>query len=65
MLGIILSGLVASLVMVFVMQLITLSGIANANMVQAIGGLVTRQRRFSVLVGLLIYFSAGILFAFL
>ena len=65
MLGIILSGLVASLMMVIIMQLITLSGIANANMVQAIGGLVTRKRKFSVAAGLLIYFSAGIMFAFL
>ena len=56
-------GFFASLLMIGFMHLITISGIANANMIQAIGGLVTRERKSSFKIGLMIYFLAGILFS--
>ena len=56
-------GFIASLLMIGFMHLITISGIANANMIQAIGGLVTRERKSSFKIGLMIYFLAGILFS--
>jgi hypothetical protein len=61
----ILSGLIGSIAMLAVLYLITLSRIANADMVRALGSLVTKRLENSFGVGLIIYLLGGILFSFL
>lgn len=64
MFEIIISGLLASTVMILLMNLITKSNLANADMVRAIGSLITKSKENCLGVGLTIYFAAGIVFAF-
>jgi hypothetical protein len=59
------AGILGSLAMLFVLYLITFSKIANADMVRALGSLITGKLKGSTLVGLVIYFIGGILFSFL
>ena len=61
----IMGGIIGSVVMLLVLYLITLSRIANADMVRALGSLVTKKMENSVKIGLLIYFTGGIIFSFL
>jgi len=50
--------------MSFVMWLITRSGIANADMIRAIGSIFTRSYENAFTLGLIIHFAAGIVIAF-
>ena len=58
------AGLCATGAMVMFMQLLTRSGLANADMVRAIGSLFTKSPKSSTLVGGLIHALVGLLFAF-
>lgn len=64
-LTIILSGFIASLVMMGLMQLITLSKIAEADMVRAIGSLITRRLHNCFWIGLAAYLLVGVGFSYL
>ncbi len=61
----IVAGVVGTAGMSLVMWLITISGIANAAMIRAIGSLFTKSYDNSFNPGLVIHFISGILFAFL
>ncbi|MFW7380883.1 MAG: hypothetical protein ACOH5I_18855 [Oligoflexus sp.] len=61
----IISGIIGSLAMLVVLYLITLAHIANADMVRALGSLITKSLDNSVKVGLLTYFLGGIFFSFI
>ena len=60
---IILSGFFATGIMCFVMELITRSKIANADMIRAVGSLFTKKYDNSLIPGIVIQFSFGIFFA--
>ena len=51
--------------MSLVMWLITRSGLANADMIRAIGSIYTRSYSNALLPGFIMHFTAGIIFAFL
>ncbi len=57
------AGIVATLAMTFVMWLVHASGFAEADMVRAIGSLVTRRDEGALLPGLVLHLGAGALFA--
>ena len=59
------AGLVGTAGMSLAMWIITISGIANAAMIRAIGSLFTKSYDNSFNPGLVIHFISGILFAFL
>ncbi len=61
----IVAGIVGTAGMSFAMWLITVSGIANAAMIRAIGSLFTKSYDNSFEPGIVIHFISGILFAFL
>ncbi|MFA9408682.1 MAG: hypothetical protein ACERKJ_07575 [Candidatus Dadabacteria bacterium] len=61
----IVAGLVGTLGMSLAMWLITKSGIANAEMIRAIGSLFTKSYDKSFEPGLIVHLISGILFAFL
>ena len=63
-LGTIVAGLVGTALMTAVLTFIHTSGWANADMIRALGSLVTRRYENSVLPGLAIHFSVGTVFAF-
>jgi uncharacterized membrane protein YagU involved in acid resistance len=50
--------------MSFVMWLITRSGLANADMIRAIGSLYTRSYENAFIPGIIIHYTAGIIIAF-
>jgi len=60
---VILSGLVGTALMTGVMWFIHRSGWANADMIRAIGSLVTRRYEGSLLPGMLLHLAAGCIFA--
>ncbi|MGE5861268.1 MAG: hypothetical protein ACM34J_11980 [Ignavibacteria bacterium] len=59
------SGLIGTAGMEFVLRRITKSGWANADMVRALGSLITRSIDNAYSVGIVIHFVSGIFFAFL
>ena len=59
----VLAGLAGTIAMTLVMTLITRIGLANADMVRAIGSLVTRSLRRALPVGIALYTLGGLLFA--
>lgn len=61
---ILLSGFVATLIMIGIMELVTRSQLANADMVRAIGSIFTKSYINSLKPGLLIHFTSGVIFAF-
>jgi len=62
---IILSGILGTGGMSLVMWLITRSGLANADMVRAVGSIYTRSYENALIPGFIMHFAAGIIFAFL
>ena len=62
---IILSGILGTCGMSLVMWLITRSGLANADMIRAVGSIYTRSYENALLPGIIMHFTAGIIFAFL
>ena len=62
---IILSGILGTSGMSLVMWLITRSGLANADMIGAVGSIYTRSSENALLPGIIMHFTAGIIFAFL
>ncbi len=64
-LTIILAGILATGVMCAVMELITRSQLANADMVRAIGSLFTKSYDNALVPGLIIQFGFGIVFGFI
>lgn len=59
-----LAGVIGTLGMSFVMSLIHRTGYTNADMIRALGSLATRKEEGSLLPGLIIHLTSGILFAF-
>ena len=59
------AGVVATGGMTFLMHVITALEITNADMVKAIGSIVTRSLKFAWPVGMVLHLSAGIAFAIL
>ena len=62
---IILSGILGTSGMSLVMWLITRSGLANADMIRAVGSIYSRSCENALLPGIIMHFTAGIIFAFL
>lgn len=62
---IIVAGMLATMAMCTLLELITRSRLTNADMVRAVGSLFTRSYEGSLIPGLIIQFSFGIVFAFL
>ncbi len=62
---IILSGILGTSGMSLVMWLITRSGLTNADMIRAVGSIYTRSYKNALLPGIIMHFTAGIIFAFL
>jgi len=62
---IILSGILGTCGMSLVMWLINRSGLANADMIRAVGSIYTRSYENALLPGIIMHFTAGIIFAFL
>jgi hypothetical protein len=62
--GTILAGLAGTTLMTLVLTFIHSAGWANADMIRALGSLVTRRYENALLPGLVIHFSAGVFFAF-
>ena len=59
------SGLIATSGMTLLLTAITKSGIANADMVRAVGSLFTKSLDNAAKVGLIIHFSVGLVFGVL
>lgn len=59
----VLAGAIGTILMSLSMGVIHLTGLANADMIRALGSLVTRSLRRAFPVGLLIHAAAGVLFA--
>lgn len=62
---IILSGILGTSGMSLVMWLITRSGLANADMIRAVGSIYSRSYENALLPGIIMHVTAGIIFAFL
>lgn len=60
---VIVAGLTGTLLMTLIMVLIHKKGWANADMIRAVGSLVTRRYENSLVPGLLLHLMAGCLFA--
>lgn len=60
---VIISGFTATLVMIAIMELTTRAKLANADMIRAIGSIITKSYENALTPGLLIHFSSGIFFA--
>ncbi len=58
-------GIVATLMMIGVMELITRSKLANADMVRAIGSIFTKSYKNALNPGLFIHIASGVFFAFI
>lgn len=56
-------GLIGALSMFVLMELITLSGLANADMVRAVGSMITRKEENSLKVGMSLHLVAGLIFS--
>jgi len=61
---IILAGIVSTFVMIVFLELVTRTKLANADMVRAIGSIVTGSYDRSLVPGLIIQFGFGIVFSF-
>lgn len=61
---IILSGIIATFIMVLFLELATRTKLANADMVRAIGSILTRDYDKALIPGLIIQFGFGIIFSF-
>ncbi len=61
----ILAGLAGTGAMTLLMSVITRTGLANADMVRAIGSIVTRSLDRALLVGVALYTTGGLVFAIL
>ena len=61
---IILSGVIATFIMVLFLELVTRTKLANADMVRAIGSILTRDYDKALIPGLIIQFGFGIIFSF-
>ncbi len=61
----IVSGLIATTGMTLLLNAITKSGIANADMIRAVGSLFTKSLDNAARVGIIIHFSVGLVFGFL
>ena len=61
----IMAGVVGTGGMTFVMYLINKMGVTNARMVIAIGSILTKTRENAIRVGLIMHFTAGVIFAIL
>ena len=59
------SGIIATIGMTLSLNAITKSGVANADMIRAVGSLFTKSLDNAEKVGLIIHFSVGIIFGFL
>ena len=59
------AGIIATTGMTLLLITITKSGIANADMVRAIGSLFTKSHKKAVSTGLLIHTTTGIIFSFI
>lgn len=59
----VLSGIIATAGMTFLLNSITKAGIANADMVRAIGSMFTKSLSNAFQLGLIIHFISGIIFA--
>ena len=59
----IVAGVIGTGGMTFVMYLINKMGVTNARMVIAIGSILTKTRENAIRVGLIIHFTAGVIFA--
>jgi len=58
-------GVIGTLCMTIFLQIITKTGVANADMVRALGSLFTKSLKSSFSVGIVIHFTSGIIFAFI
>jgi len=61
----IVTGLVATAAMSALLYLIHWRGFANADMIRAIGSIVTRNETNALWPGMLVHFGSGVIFAFL
>ncbi len=59
------TGIVATLAMTAVLYAIHWRGFANADMIRAVGSLVTRSEADAVVPGIIIHFVSGVIFAFI
>jgi hypothetical protein len=59
----VLSGIIATAGMTFLLNSITKAGIVNADMVRAVGSLFTKSLTNAFQIGLVIHFISGIIFA--
>ena len=59
------SGLIATTGMTLLLNAITKSGIANADMVRAVGSLFTRSLDNAAKTGIVIHYSVGLIFGFI
>jgi len=59
------AGVIGTGGMTFIMYLVNKMGITNARMVIAIGSLLTKTRENAIRVGLIMHFTAGVIFAIL
>ena len=57
-------GIVATAVMSSTLYFITWRGFANADMIRALGSLVTKKEENALLPGVLIHFTSGVIFSF-
>ena len=62
---VIISGLIATTLMSLFMELITKAGIADADMIRAVGSILTKSYEDSFQTGLIIQFGFGIFFSFI
>ena len=62
---IVIAGIVSTFLMVIFLELVTRTKLANADMVRAIGSIVTRSYDNALVPGLVIQFGFGIIFAFI
>jgi len=62
---ILLSGIIATFVMVLFLELVTRTKLANADMVRAIGSILTGDSDKALIPGLVIQFGFGIIFSFI
>lgn len=62
---ILLAGIVSTFVMIIFLELVTRTKLANADMVRAVGSIITRNYDDALVPGLVIQFGFGIVFGFI
>ncbi|NIP29773.1 MAG: hypothetical protein GTN99_02475 [Candidatus Dadabacteria bacterium] len=60
-----LSGIIATFIMILFLEFVTRTKLANADMVRAIGSIITRDYNKALIPGLIIQFAFGIVFSFI